>query len=41
MRPALRRLWLRLHRWVGLALGLVLAVAALTGASLIPPRAGL
>ncbi len=35
MRPALRRLWLRLHRWVGLALGLVLAVAALTGASLI------
>lgn len=35
MRPALRRLWLRLHRWIGLGLGLVLAVAALTGASLI------
>jgi uncharacterized iron-regulated membrane protein len=31
----LRRLWLRLHRWVGLALGLVLALAALTGASMI------
>lgn len=35
MRPALRRLWLRLHRWVGLSFGLVLAVAALTGAALI------
>jgi uncharacterized iron-regulated membrane protein len=35
MRPALRRLWLRLHRWVGLSLGLVLAAIALTGAFLI------
>lgn len=35
MRPALRRLWLRLHRWVGLSLGLVLSLVALTGASLI------
>lgn len=35
MRPALRRLWLRLHRWVGLSLGLVLSLIALTGASLI------
>lgn len=35
MRLALRRLWLRLHRWVGLSLGLVLSLVALTGASLI------
>lgn len=37
MRPALRRAWLRLHRWVGLSLGLVLAAVALTGALLMPP----
>lgn len=35
MKPALRRLWLRLHRWVGLSLGLVLALVALTGAAMI------
>lgn len=35
MRPALRRLWWRLHRWAGLSLGLVLAAVALTGALLI------
>lgn len=35
MKPALRRLWLRLHRWVGLSLGLVLALVALTGATMI------
>lgn len=35
MRPALRRLWLRLHRWVGLSLGVVLALVALTGATMI------
>jgi uncharacterized iron-regulated membrane protein len=38
MRPALHRLWLRLHRWVGLSLGAVLALTALTGASLIALR---
>lgn len=35
MRPALRRLWLALHRWLGLTLGAALALVALTGASLI------
>ena len=35
MKPALRRLWLRLHRWVGLSLGIVLAGVALTGATMI------
>jgi len=35
MKPALRRLWLRLHRWVGLSLGLVLALVAITGAAMI------
>jgi uncharacterized iron-regulated membrane protein len=35
MKPALRRLWLRLHRWVGLSLGIVLALVALTGATMI------
>jgi uncharacterized iron-regulated membrane protein len=35
MRPALRRLWLRLHRWAGLSLGLLLALVALSGALLI------
>jgi len=35
MRPAMRRLWLRLHRWVGLCMGVVLSLVALAGASLI------
>ena len=35
MHAAARRWWLRLHRWLGLGLGLVLALVALTGASLI------
>lgn len=35
MRPAIRRWWLRLHRWVGLGLGVALAVTALSGALLI------
>ena len=35
MHAAARRWWLRLHRWLGPGLGLVLALVALTGASLI------
>lgn len=35
MRVAARRWWLRLHRWLGLSLGLALALVALTGALLI------
>lgn len=35
MRPAIRRWWLRLHRWVGLGLGVALVITALTGALLI------
>jgi len=31
IRPALRRLWLKLHRWTALSLGWLLAVAALLG----------
>jgi uncharacterized iron-regulated membrane protein len=34
MKPAARRLWLRLHRWVALSLGWVLVLAALLGALL-------
>lgn len=33
--PALRRLWLKLHRWLGITLGLLLAMVALAGAVLI------
>jgi uncharacterized iron-regulated membrane protein len=35
MRAALRRRWLQLHRWCGLTLGLLLALAALSGAALV------
>lgn len=35
MRLAARRWWLRLHRWLGLSLGLAVALVALTGASLV------
>lgn len=37
-RPALRRNWLKLHRWVGLCLGLFLAPLALLGALLTVAR---
>ncbi len=35
MHAAARGWWLRLHRWLGLGLGLVLALVAFTGASMI------
>ncbi len=35
LRAPLRRLWLQLHRWIGLSLGPVLALAALLGAVLV------
>lgn len=35
MHAAARRWWLRLHRWLGLAVGVALALAGLTGAGLI------
>ncbi len=35
MRAALRRRWVQVHRWCGLTLGLVLALAALSGAALV------
>ncbi len=35
MRASLRRLWLRLHRWVALSLGSLLLLAGFTGAVLI------
>lgn len=35
MSPALRRLWLKLHRWVALALGGVLVLAGFLGALLV------
>lgn len=35
MRAPLRRLWLRIHRWIGLTLGPVLALTALLGAVLV------
>lgn len=35
MRAPLRRLWLKIHRWVGLTLGPVLAFVALLGAVLV------
>ena len=31
----LRRLWLKLHRWVGLSLGMLLLISATTGTLLI------
>lgn len=34
MRPSLRRTWLKLHRWIALSLGWLLALAALLGALL-------
>lgn len=35
MSPALRRLWLKLHRWVALAIGWALVLAGLLGALLV------
>ncbi|MFM9924012.1 PepSY-associated TM helix domain-containing protein [Variovorax sp. H27-G14] len=35
MRAPLRRLWLLIHRWIGLALGPILALTALLGAVLV------
>ncbi|SOD22552.1 Uncharacterized iron-regulated membrane protein [Variovorax sp. YR752] len=35
MRAPLRRLWLRIHRWIGLTLGPILALTALLGAALV------
>ncbi len=35
MRAPLRRLWLKVHRWVGLTLGPILGLAALLGAALV------
>lgn len=35
MRPALRRLWLQLHRWIALSFGWLLALVALLGAALV------
>ncbi|WP_431510795.1 PepSY-associated TM helix domain-containing protein [Variovorax sp. DAIF25] len=35
LRASLRRLWLKIHRWVGLTLGPILAVTALLGAALV------
>ena len=35
LRASLRRLWLKIHRWVGLTLGPILAVTALLGAVLV------
>ncbi len=35
MRAPLRRLWLRIHRWIGLTLGPILALTALLGAMLV------
>ncbi|WP_077035840.1 PepSY domain-containing protein [Pelomonas sp. KK5] len=35
MNVSLRRLWLRLHRWIALGLGWLLVLAGLTGATLI------
>lgn len=35
MRGALQSMWLRLHRWVGLTLGVLLALVAATGAAMI------
>lgn len=34
-RQRLRRLWLKVHRWLGLSLGAVLMVAALTGSAML------
>lgn len=38
MRPVLRRLWLKLHRWVALALGWVLVLAGFLGCLLTAAR---
>uniref|UniRef100_C5CR94 PepSY-associated TM helix domain protein n=1 Tax=Variovorax paradoxus (strain S110) TaxID=543728 RepID=C5CR94_VARPS len=35
LRASLRRLWLKIHRWIGLSLGPVLALTALLGAVLV------
>ncbi|SDC82283.1 Uncharacterized iron-regulated membrane protein [Variovorax sp. CF079] len=35
LRAPLRRLWLRIHRWIGLSLGPLLALTALLGAMLV------
>jgi uncharacterized iron-regulated membrane protein len=35
MRAPLRRLWLKIHRWIGLSLGPILALTALLGAMLV------
>ena len=35
MRAPLRRLWLKVHRWIGLTLGPILALTALLGAMLV------
>jgi uncharacterized iron-regulated membrane protein len=35
MRAPLRRLWLKIHRWIGLSLGPILALTALLGAVLV------
>lgn len=36
--PSLRRIWLRVHRWVALTLGWILIVVGLTGAVLVVAR---
>jgi len=38
LRAPLRRLWLKIHRWIGLTLGPVLALTALLGAVLVVAR---
>ena len=35
LRAPLRRLWLKIHRWIGLSLGPILALTALLGAVLV------
>ena len=34
-RQRLRRVWLKVHRWVGLSLGAVLTVAGLSGSAML------
>jgi len=38
MRTSLRRLWLRVHRWIALSLGWILLLSGFTGATLIVTR---
>lgn len=38
IRPQARRVWLKLHRWMGLSLGVILLVAAITGTLLVIAR---